>query len=180
MWGLNSFNVCRHHIQQRRQVCAQCGITWQASSLCCTMNSSSSPSGSTLLNKASNSSSTLPSWPQLSSHQVHFYSRSNQKHTYMYFNFSDMWAQTLNTEFSPQETSHLGMYELLWPSANAALQTWSIVWKAASCSRACCCSALALTSSGTHSSSWHLSVSGSLWNRCCTNANWDPRTCSSF
>lgn len=60
------------------------------------------------------------------------------------------------------------------------LQTWSLLWEATSCSRACCCSDLALTSSCTRSSSWHLSASGSCWNRYWTKATWDRSTCRSF
>lgn len=155
-------------------VCSVTRFTWQASSLCCA-NFSSFPSGSPLLMKASTSSSSRLSRPQLSSHRIH--SCKQVQPSVLTF---DVSAQTPNSRHYSTGNSTFVYLWIYIALSKCALQTWVLLWEATSCSRACCCKALALTSSCTHSSSWHFSASGSRWNRFCTNANWDLRTCRSF
>lgn len=92
----------------------------------------------------------------------------------------NIWCVSTNTQF--MKLFHR-KFQYVWiyiAHSKGALQTRILFWEVTSCSRACCCKALALTSSCTHSSSWHFSASGSWWNRFCKNAIWDLRTCRSF
>lgn len=110
-----SRSLIRKQLKFSPFVCCVIEFTWQPS---CRRRAdfSSSPSGSALLMKASRSSNSPLSRPQLSSHRVHSCSRSNHKPTHQFQLLMCQHKRPMH-EIVPQENFLLFMYEFIWPSA---------------------------------------------------------------